>query len=259
MKRTSSAVTTTISSFSISWTRRVWARKAGIAEPRNCSPSPRPTTSGHSLRAATMMPARRRRPRRTRSGRAGGRRRARTASSSPCSSSCADTRCAMTSASVSDVNTAPCGEELLLELHVVLDDAVDDDVHAVGGVEVRVGVLLADTPVGGPAGVADAGGGGRREHGDAAFAVALLDGRAQLRQVADGAYRLETVLALDRDPGRVVAAVLEVLEAVEEDLLDRTVAHVADDSAHAARFYPRRRAPPREYEGPAGVDRMCPS
>ena len=32
-------------------TSRVWARKAGIAEARNCSPSPRPTISGHSLRA----------------------------------------------------------------------------------------------------------------------------------------------------------------------------------------------------------------
>ena len=35
------------------WTRRVSARNAGMAEATNCSPSPRPMTSGHSLRAPT--------------------------------------------------------------------------------------------------------------------------------------------------------------------------------------------------------------
>ena len=44
-----------------------------------------------------------------------------------------------------------------LEGQVVLDDAVDDDVHAVGGVGVRVGVALGHRQVGGPARVADAG------------------------------------------------------------------------------------------------------
>ena len=44
-----------------------------------------------------------------------------------------------------------------LEREVVLDDAVDDDVDAVGGVEVRVGVRLGDAAVRGPARVADAG------------------------------------------------------------------------------------------------------
>ena len=44
---------TTISSSSTSWTRRVSRRKAGIAEATKLSPSPTPTTSGHSLRAPT--------------------------------------------------------------------------------------------------------------------------------------------------------------------------------------------------------------
>ena len=88
-------------------------------------------------------------------------------------------------------------EQLLLELHVVLDDAVDHDVDAVGGVEVRVRVLLGDAAVRGPARVADAGRGGRGEHRDGALAVAaLLDGGAQVREVADGADGLEAVLAL---------------------------------------------------------------
>ena len=53
---TSSGRNTTISSFSMYWTWRVWRRKAGIAEAMNCSPSPRPTISGHSLRAPTSSP-----------------------------------------------------------------------------------------------------------------------------------------------------------------------------------------------------------
>ena len=53
------------------------------------------------------------------------------------------------------------GDQAALERDVVLDDPVDDDVDAVGVVEVRVGVLLGDATMGGPAGVADA----RSRHG----------------------------------------------------------------------------------------------
>ena len=64
-------------------------------------------------------------------------------------------------------------QELLLELHVVLDDPVDHDVDAVLGVVVRVGVLLGHAAVRGPARVADAGRRRRGEHGDAAVARVL--------------------------------------------------------------------------------------
>ena len=50
---TSSGVSTTISPFSTYCTRLVSARNAGTAEATNCSPSPRPTIRGHSLRAPT--------------------------------------------------------------------------------------------------------------------------------------------------------------------------------------------------------------
>ena len=56
------------------------------------------------------------------------------------------------------------GDQRLLDLHVVLDDAVDHDVDALVVVGVRVGVGLVDAAVGGPAGVADAG--GRRALGE---------------------------------------------------------------------------------------------
>ena len=77
-------------------------------------------------------------------------------------------RWAMTSASVSLVKTAPMSLRRSRMDEVVLDDAVDHDVDAVGGVEVRVGVLLVDAPVGGPARVADARRGRAGRGGDAA-------------------------------------------------------------------------------------------
>ena len=204
-----------------------------MAEPRNCSPSPRPTTSGHSLRAATMH-----------AGLVGGHRDERVVAAQlgvgaadgvlePAAVEVAR-RQVRDDLGVGLRREHGAGvEELLLELHVVLDDAVDDDVHAVGGVVVRVGVLLGHAAVRGPARVADAGGGRWREHRDAAIVtVALLDRAAQLREVADGADGLQAALALDRDAGGVVPAVFELLEPVQKDLLDRAVTDVADDPAH---------------------------
>ena len=66
------------------------------------------------------------------------------------------------------------GDEALLELEVVLHDAVDDDVDAVVVVEVRVGVLLRDPAVGGPARVADARRGRPRGDGDGAPLALVL-------------------------------------------------------------------------------------
>ena len=88
------------------------------------------------------------------------------------------------------VKTRARGEELLLELHVVLDDPVDHDVDAVLGVVVRVRVLLGHAPVRGPARVADAGRGRRREHGDAAAASSAsrcATAAFSCDEVADGA------------------------------------------------------------------------
>ena len=100
----------------------------------------------------------------------------------------------MTSASVSEVNDGAVGDELLLELHVVLDDPVDDDVDAVVGVEVRVGVGLGDAAVGRPARVADAG--GRRARRRArptppSPARRALDRAAERVEVADRADGVE--------------------------------------------------------------------
>ena len=55
------------------------------------------------------------------------------------------------------------GDEGLLELEIVLDDAVVDDDEGAGAVAVGVGILFRGPAVGGPAGVADAVGAVERE------------------------------------------------------------------------------------------------
>ena len=139
-------------------------------------------------------------------------------------------------------------QQALLERHVVLDDPVDDHVHAVAAVVVRVGVLLAHPPVRRPAGVADAGR-RRARTATATAAPRLRDPRPAPRprvelglqrvEVADGAHRLDPVLADHRDPRRVIAAVLELLQPGEQQLTGRAPADVADDAAHRSRRYQR--------------------
>ena len=127
--------------------------------------------------------------------------------------------------------------EAILERHVVLDDPVDHDVDAIGAVVVGMRVLLADAAMGRPAGVADAGRGRTREERDGASrglgsAIALSQLGLQRGEVADGAHGLDAVLGDHGDPGAVVAAVLQALEAVQQQFTRRTLADVAHDSAH---------------------------
>ena len=93
--------------------------------------------------------------------------------------------------------------QLLLQLEVVLDDAVVDDDDAAGAVAVRMGVLLGRPAVRGPARVADA-----------VVAVDGLgaDGVLELRQLAGAAPQPDGAVLHDGDARRVVAAVLELAQ-----------------------------------------------
>ena len=55
----------------------------------------------------------------------------------------------------------------------------------------------------------------------------------QVREVADRADVLEPVVFEERDPGRVVAAELEPLEAGDQQILGGAASDVTDDPAHA--------------------------
>jgi hypothetical protein len=126
------------------------------------------------------------------------------------------------------------GLELAPELGMVLDDPVEDDVDLVLAVAVRVGVLLGDPPVSRPASVGDAGLGDGRLDRDRAAAVLrmLLDRGAQVRQIADRAHAVDLAVRDHRNAGRVIAPVLELLEAGNQQVPARSVAYISDYAAH---------------------------
>ena len=201
----------------------VWARIAATSEARKLSPSPSPTTSGTSLRA----PIRR----------------------SPSPMCMTDDRVGAFELAqgvpdgVGEVALVGLLDEVgdrlgvglrgqrvaarleaVAQLAEVLDDAVVDDRDLAGAVAVRVGVEVVRASVGGPARVGEAD---RRVRGP------VGDGRLEVDQLA-GALLDEQVTGVvdERDAGRVVAAVLEALEPLDEDGPRLPGTGVTDDAAH---------------------------
>src|SRR3989475_9553590 len=95
-------------------------------------------------------------------------------------------------------------------------------------VGVRMRVDDGGTAVRGPAGVADA------EPADGHLLGEALDQRIDLgRALHDGGLTIR--LVEDRNPGGIVAAVLEPLEALHDDGRRRALAQVANNPAHTPR------------------------
>ncbi len=114
--------------------------------------------------------------------------------------------------------------ELLAQVDIVLDDPVEDDRQPVGlAAGERVRVLLGHGAVRRPARVAEpvmrVGGVG----------IGCLD---EVPEGADGPHVVERVLLAQRDPGRVVAPVLEPAQSLQEQRLRVARSDVSDDSAH---------------------------
>ena len=125
--------------------------------------------------------------------------------------------------SVSVPNLAALGFQLLAQLAEILDDAVVHDRDPLGGMRVRV--ALGRPAVGRPAGVADADRALERLARELAFEVAQLAFGAPAREVP----------AFERgDAGRVIAAVFEALERIDELHRHRLTAENADNPAHGA-------------------------
>ena len=114
--------------------------------------------------------------------------------------------------------------QLALQIEVVLDDPVVDDDDAA---RCSRGAGWAFSSVGPavrrPAGVADAVVALERLRGDDVLEV---------RQLAGAAPQLDRAVAHDRDARRIVAAILEPPEAVDQDRQDSLATDVADDAAH---------------------------
>src|SRR5439155_19149066 len=114
--------------------------------------------------------------------------------------------------------------ERFLELAIVLDDSIQHDREpTVITTRERVRVLLVDGAVRRPARVTEA---------VVRLGTVGARGVFQKLEIADRADVLETAVLAQRDAGRVVAAVLEALEAVEQQLLSSPAADVPDDPAH---------------------------
>ena len=109
------------------------------------------------------------------------------------------------------------------ELAVVLDDAVVDHRDAAGGMGVGIG--FAGRAMRGPAGVADARGAADGAPGDQAF---------ELDELALGAAKLDQAVGERRETCRIVAAVFEAPQPVEDVRRRLIRARDTDDSAHAA-------------------------
>ena len=123
--------------------------------------------------------------------------------------------------------------QVLPQLGEVLDDAVVDHHDLLVAVGVGMGIDDGGTPVRGPAGVADAEPASGHLLGESLdqgvdLGGALHDGGLAIRLVEDG------------DPGRIIAAVLEPLEALHDDGRRRSLAQVANNPAHipAASYVP---------------------
>ena len=126
------------------------------------------------------------------------------------------------------------GGELVGELDVVLDDPVVDEGQTTRAVDVGVGVAFGRTPVGGPPGVADTGGGvGRCPLGPLDQVVERTGPVGSPGSPQPGA-----LVGTDQgDAGRVVPPVLEAGQTLEQDREHGGVLTAAGPSG--------RRPPPR--------------
>ena len=114
--------------------------------------------------------------------------------------------------------------QLMLERQVVLDDAVVHHHQVALAIAVRVSVLFGGPAMRGPPRVADA---------ERAIHRAQTDGIFQIAQFALGAAHGQVViLAIDRQPRRIIAAVLQPLQPLQNDRHRPAVPDITDDSAH---------------------------
>src|SRR5260221_11649752 len=116
------------------------------------------------------------------------------------------------------------GDQLLLEREIVLDKAVVHDHNFAGAVAVRMGVFFGGAAMRGPARVSDAVSTVERLEADHFFQVAEL---------AFGAADLQTfTISGHRDSGRVIAAILQLSYALNDDRDYLLLTYISHDAAH---------------------------
>ena len=116
------------------------------------------------------------------------------------------------------------GDQLLFEREIVLDNAVVHYDDFAGAVAMRMGVFFGGAAMGRPARVSDAVGAVERFQTDDFF---------QIAQLALGAANLQACAVPSNCYSRgVIAAVLQLSEAFDDDGDDLLLAHISDNAAH---------------------------
>ena len=113
--------------------------------------------------------------------------------------------------------------ESALQNGVVLDDAVVDQRDAPATIHVRVRIHVIGFAVRRPARVCDAA---------RTLEVVPFESILEFLELALRLHDLDVPVRQDGDARRVVSAVLEPLQSLDEDPQAGTVAHIADDAAH---------------------------
>ncbi len=113
--------------------------------------------------------------------------------------------------------------QLFLEVQVVLDDAVVDDDDLAGAVQVRVGILFRGPSVRRPA---------RVPHAIKALERLRVDRLLEVHELARAPATFDLPVSDDRHAGRIVAAIFEAAESINQDGNDFFRAEITDDSAH---------------------------
>ena len=114
--------------------------------------------------------------------------------------------------------------EPALERKIIFDNAVMHNHDFPAAVAMRMGILFGGAAMGGPAGVSDTVSAIERLEADDFFEIA---------QLAFGAPNLQALaVAGDRDSSRVVAAILQPPQALDDDRDHFFLPHVSDNAAH---------------------------
>jgi len=113
------------------------------------------------------------------------------------------------------------GDQLILQLAIILDDAVMHDRNVVG--HVRMGVRLGGLAVGRPAGM---------PYTDLAQQRRRFQPRLEIAQLAFGAPPPKLAMLHGGDAGGIVAAIFQPLQRIDELASDRPFAENANNAAH---------------------------
>src|SRR5438874_2163653 len=100
-----------------------------------------------------------------------------------------------------------------------------DYYNLAGAIAMRMGIFLGGAAMGGPAGVANAVGAVERLEANDLF---------QIAQLAFGAADLEAItISAHGNAGRVIAAIFEAPQAIQDDRNDPLLTYISHNSAHA--------------------------